>query len=72
MPYDDGPSESSLELKENRCFKRNIVILTHGFFPSVAGNTKVTFYEINSIYGHDSFLIDLNNVGAAVKVRRLS
>ena len=32
------------------------------------GNEKITYYEINSIYGHDTFLLDLNNVGAAVKV----
>ena len=28
----------------------------------------VTFYELNSLYGHDTFLLDLNGVGAAVKV----
>ena len=32
----------------------------------------MTFYEINSIYGHDSFMIDVSNVGAAVKVRGTS
>ncbi|RDD42157.1 putative serine-O-acetyltransferase cys2 [Trichoplax sp. H2] len=32
-----------------------------------AGNQKVTYYELNSIYGHDTFLLDINNVGAAVK-----
>ncbi|XP_070582293.1 uncharacterized protein [Ptychodera flava] len=31
------------------------------------GNEAVTYYEINSIYGHDTFLLDLSNVGAAVK-----
>ena len=28
----------------------------------------MTYYELNSIYGHDTFLLDLNGVGAAVKV----
>ena len=32
------------------------------------GNKHVKFYEINSLYGHDTFLLDVNNVGAAVKV----
>ena len=32
------------------------------------GNEAVTFYELNSIYGHDTFLLDLNGVGAGVKV----
>lgn len=32
-----------------------------------SGNNAVTYYELNSIYGHDTFLLDLNGVGAAVK-----
>ncbi|VDI73353.1 homoserine O-acetyltransferase [Mytilus galloprovincialis] len=32
-----------------------------------SGNPAVTFYELNSLYGHDTFLLDLNGVGAAVK-----
>ena len=28
----------------------------------------MTYYELNSIYGHDTFLLDLNGVGAGVKV----
>lgn len=35
----------------------------------VAGNTKTSYYELNSIYGHDTFMLDVNNVGTAVKVR---
>ncbi|KAK3087516.1 hypothetical protein FSP39_006856 [Pinctada imbricata] len=31
------------------------------------GNKNVTFYELNSIFGHDTFLLDLNGVGAAMK-----
>ena len=34
------------------------------------GNSKVTYYELNSIYGHDTFLLDINSVGAAIKVCR--
>ena len=34
----------------------------------VTGNNAVTYYELNSIYGHDTFLLDLNGVGAGVKV----
>lgn len=34
----------------------------------VAGNTKTSYYELNSIYGHDTFMLDVNNVGTAVKV----
>lgn len=33
------------------------------------GNDKVTYYELSSIYGHDTFLLDVNNLGVAVKVR---
>lgn len=32
-----------------------------------AGNNAVTYYELNSLYGHDTFLLDLNGVGAGVK-----
>ncbi|XP_022094913.1 probable serine-O-acetyltransferase [Acanthaster planci] len=32
-----------------------------------SGNDGVTYYELDSIYGHDTFLLDLNNVGAAIK-----
>lgn len=32
-----------------------------------AGNERVTFYELDSLYGHDTFLLDLNGVGLAVK-----
>ncbi|KAJ3207667.1 hypothetical protein HDU67_007336 [Dinochytrium kinnereticum] len=31
------------------------------------GNRDVTFYELDAIYGHDTFLIDRTNVGGAVK-----
>ncbi|RKP23144.1 Alpha/Beta hydrolase protein [Syncephalis pseudoplumigaleata] len=32
-----------------------------------AGNRMVTHYELDAIYGHDTFLIDVVTVGAAVK-----
>ncbi|PWA00180.1 hypothetical protein BB558_003762 [Smittium angustum] len=32
-----------------------------------AGNQSVTYYELDSLYGHDTFLLDLVNVGAAIK-----
>lgn len=32
-----------------------------------AGNSRVTYYELDALYGHDTFLIDVNTVGAAVK-----
>ncbi|KAJ2886164.1 homoserine O-acetyltransferase [Coemansia aciculifera] len=32
-----------------------------------AGNTRVTYYELDAMYGHDTFLIDVTNVGAAIK-----
>lgn len=32
-----------------------------------AGNKSVAFYTLDSIYGHDTFLIDVANVGAALK-----
>ncbi|PFH36122.1 putative homoserine O-acetyltransferase [Besnoitia besnoiti] len=32
-----------------------------------AGNNSVAFYTLDSIYGHDTFLIDVANVGGAVK-----
>eukprot|EP01134_Creolimax_fragrantissima_P006733 CFRG6733T1 len=32
-----------------------------------SGNEHVTYYELDAIYGHDTFLLDVKNVGAAVK-----
>ncbi|KAJ1969436.1 homoserine O-acetyltransferase [Dispira parvispora] len=31
------------------------------------GNQRVTYYELDALYGHDTFLIDAVNIGAAVK-----
>ncbi|XP_062515149.1 uncharacterized protein LOC134190685 isoform X2 [Corticium candelabrum] len=32
-----------------------------------SGNSQVVYYELNSKFGHDTFLLDVQNVGAAVK-----
>ncbi|CAI8039165.1 Serine O-succinyltransferase [Geodia barretti] len=32
-----------------------------------SGNRNTTYYELTSIYGHDTFLLDVMNVGTAVK-----
>lgn len=32
-----------------------------------AGNPNVTFFELNSIFGHDTFLLDINGVSTALK-----
>ena len=32
-----------------------------------AGNTSVTYYELDALFGHDTFLIDVVNVGSAIK-----
>ncbi|KAJ1974336.1 homoserine O-acetyltransferase [Dimargaris verticillata] len=32
-----------------------------------SGNQRVVYYELDAMYGHDTFLIDLPNIGAAVK-----
>ena len=41
---------------------------SYAYISTHKGNKHVKFYEINSLYGHDTFLLDVNNVGAAVKV----
>ena len=33
----------------------------------MGGNKEVTYYELDSLYGHDTFLIDLVGIGSAVK-----
>ncbi|KAG0309263.1 hypothetical protein BGZ98_004112 [Dissophora globulifera] len=32
-----------------------------------SGNKNVTYYELDSMYGHDAFLLEIINVGSAVK-----
>lgn len=32
-----------------------------------AGNDRTSYYELDSLYGHDTFLIEINSVGSAVK-----
>eukprot|EP00923_Selenidium_pygospionis_P006769 GHVN01011626.1.p1 GENE.GHVN01011626.1~~GHVN01011626.1.p1 ORF type:complete len:184 (+),score=15.93 GHVN01011626.1:196-747(+) len=31
------------------------------------GNKSVLYYELDALYGHDTFLIDVHNIGAALK-----
>lgn len=32
-----------------------------------SGNSSVTYFEMDSLYGHDTFLLNLNDVGTAMK-----
>lgn len=78
--YDIGEGFNSLEdgLSRIKCPVMVVGVQTDILFPiwqqrelaralQDCGNEQVTFYELNSIYGHDTFLLDLNGVGAAVK-----
>ena len=47
-------------------FYKAIVFISCNFF--LPENHDVTYYELPSIYGHDTFLLDVVAVGAAVKV----
>ncbi|KAI0042246.1 homoserine acetyltransferase [Auriscalpium vulgare] len=33
----------------------------------MAGNTRVSYYELGGVWGHDTFLLDVSNVGGAVR-----
>ena len=33
----------------------------------LAGNEQVTYYELGGVWGHDTFLLDVQNVGAAIR-----
>ena len=63
MPYYDGGDPHLCT-----CTTMTRSLFGQWFCAHFIGNEKITYYEINSIYGHDTFLLDLNNVGAAVKV----
>ena len=39
-----------------------------GVVINFTGNKRTSYYELTSVYGHDTFLLDVNNVGTAVKV----
>lgn len=78
--FDIGEGYDSLEegLSRVKCPVMVIGVQTDVLFPiwqqrelaailQQAGNPQVTFYELNSLFGHDTFLLDLNGVGAAVK-----
>lgn len=78
--FDMGEGYSSLQegLSRVKCPVMVIGVQTDILFPiwqqrtlaellQKSGNLGVTFYELNSLYGHDTFLLDINGVGAAVK-----
>lgn len=33
----------------------------------LAGNKRVTYYELGGVWGHDTFLLDVMNVGGAIR-----
>lgn len=33
----------------------------------LAGNAQVTYYELGGVWGHDTFLLDVQNVGGAIR-----
>jgi len=33
----------------------------------LAGNNQVTYYELGGVWGHDTFLLDVQNVGGAIR-----
>lgn len=34
---------------------------------SIGNSPRVTYYELDAMYGHDTFLLDVRNVGRAIK-----
>ena len=55
--YKDGYNYANIISSE-------LFIKTHIYF---AGNQNVTFFELDSVMGHDTFLLDLTSIGHAVK-----
>ena len=33
----------------------------------MAGNSRVSYYELGGVWGHDTFLLDVQNVGSAIR-----
>jgi homoserine acetyltransferase len=33
----------------------------------MAGNDRVSYYELGGVWGHDTFLLDVGNVGGALR-----
>ena len=33
----------------------------------MAGNSRVSYYELGGVWGHDTFLLDVQNVGGAIR-----
>ena len=42
----------------------------NNYFSVDTGNPKVSYYELTSIYGHDTFLLDVINIDGAIKVSK--
>ena len=38
------------------------------YYDPLKGNKAVTYYELDTTFGHDTFILDLTNVGGAMKV----
>ncbi|PIK48200.1 putative serine-O-acetyltransferase cys2 [Apostichopus japonicus] len=78
--FDMGEGFASLEesVKKIQCPVLVLGVQTDMLIPSwqqkevvevlrKTGNDKVTYYELDSLFGHDTFLLDLSNVGGAIK-----
>ena len=46
------------------------VATNNNYFSVDTGNPKVSYYELTSIYGHDTFLLDVINIDGAIKVSK--
>lgn len=55
--------------KENTVISMSLRTENYTFAFGVTGNDKVTYCEVNSTLGHETFLLDVKSVGDAVKVR---
>lgn len=48
-------------LEDGLCFASGSLLIT------CAAGTPTTYYELNAMYGHDTFLIDVDSISRAVK-----
>ena len=44
-----------------------IIWVVYNILHLFTGNQNVTFFELDSVMGHDTFLLDLTSIGHAVK-----
>ena len=51
---------------------KKLSVLIFFCFQLILGNPHTTYYELTSIYGHDTFMLDVSNVGVAIKVCSIS